>query len=161
MGPNIYCFGTCRGVRVRKYRGLRMPREEIAFTPRPELHSHSQIFWYGQSIFCLPHWPNFSDIFDSRLHWGSVVREKYVANFANFQYWNMNRVKKSKNVHMYVIYEWSLVLAQRVSIIISFSIFWTLPAGTLKKLHCAAKGLTHTLLQRTLYSKETLCFWRA
>ena len=49
--------------------GTWTPREEIAFTARP----HSQIFRYGRSIFCLPHWPNFSDIFDLCLHWVSVV----------------------------------------------------------------------------------------
>ena len=54
--------------------GLRTPREEIAFTEWPKIHSHSQIFKYGQSIFCLPHRPNFSDIFDLWLHWMSVVR---------------------------------------------------------------------------------------
>ena len=54
--------------------GLRTPREEIAFTARPKIHSHSQIFRYGGSIFCLPHRPNFSDIFDLSLHWVSVVR---------------------------------------------------------------------------------------
>ena len=55
------------------------PREEIAFTARPKIHSHSQIFRYGQSIFCLPHQPNFSDIFDLCLHWVSVVRERIYA----------------------------------------------------------------------------------
>ena len=54
--------------------GLRTPREEIAFTARPKIHSHSQIFRYGGSIFCLSHRPNFSDIFDLCLHWVSVVR---------------------------------------------------------------------------------------
>ena len=54
--------------------GLRTPREEKAFTARPKIHSHSQIFRYGQSIFCLPLRPNFSDIFDLCLHWKSVVR---------------------------------------------------------------------------------------
>ena len=54
--------------------GLRTPREEIAFTARPKTHSHSQIFRYGQSIFCLPHRPKFSDFFDLCLHWVSVVR---------------------------------------------------------------------------------------
>merc|ERR1719203_1490402 len=53
--------------------GLRTPREEMAFTARPKIHSHSQIFRYGGSIFCLPHRPNFSDIFDFCLHWLSVV----------------------------------------------------------------------------------------
>ena len=54
--------------------GLRTPREEMAFTAQPKIHSHSQIFRYGESIFCLPHRPNFSDIFDLCLHWVSVVR---------------------------------------------------------------------------------------
>ena len=53
--------------------GLRTPYEEIAFTARTKIHSHSQIFSYGQSIFCLPNRPNFSDIFDLCLHWLSVV----------------------------------------------------------------------------------------
>ena len=44
-------------------------REEIAFTARPKIHSHTQIFRYGRNIFCLPHRPNFSDIFDLSLHW--------------------------------------------------------------------------------------------
>ena len=53
--------------------GLRTPREKIAFTAWPKIQSQSQIFWYGQSIFCLPHRPNFSDIFNLCLHWVSVV----------------------------------------------------------------------------------------
>ena len=56
------------------WHGLRTPREEIAFTAQPKIHSHSQIFRYSQSIFCLPHRHNFSDIFDWCLHWVSVVR---------------------------------------------------------------------------------------
>ena len=55
--------------------GLRTPREEIAFTARPKIHSHSQIFRYGRSIFCLPHRPDFSDIFDLCHHRVSVVHE--------------------------------------------------------------------------------------
>ena len=57
--------------------GLRTPREEIAFTARPKIHSHSQIFRYGRSIFCLPHRPKFSDFFDLCLHWVSIVRGLY------------------------------------------------------------------------------------
>ena len=53
--------------------GLRMPTEEIAFTAWPKIHSHSQIFWYGRSICCLPHRTNFSDIFELCLHWVSLV----------------------------------------------------------------------------------------
>ena len=54
--------------------GLRTPREEIAFTARPKIQSQSQTFRYSQSIFCLPYWTIFSDIFDLCLHWVSVVR---------------------------------------------------------------------------------------
>ena len=59
--------------------GLRTPREEIVFTARPRIQSQSQIFRYGRSIFCLPHWPHFSDIFDLCLHWKSVVRGTKIA----------------------------------------------------------------------------------
>ena len=55
--------------------GLGTPRVEISFTARPKIQSQSQIFKYGGSIFCLPHRPNFSDIFDLCLHWVSVVRD--------------------------------------------------------------------------------------
>ena len=53
---------------------LRTLGEEIAFTERPKIHSHSQTFRSGWSIFCLPHRPKFSDFFDLCLHWVSVVR---------------------------------------------------------------------------------------
>ena len=39
-----------------------------------EHHTTAQIFRYGGSIFCLPHRPIFSDIFDLCLHWVSIVR---------------------------------------------------------------------------------------
>ena len=55
--------------------GLGTPGEEIAFATRPKIHSHSQIFRYDRSIFCLPHRPKFSDFFDLYLHWVSVVRD--------------------------------------------------------------------------------------
>ena len=53
--------------------GPRTPGEEIAFTTRLKIHSHYHIFRYGRIIFCLPHWPKFSDFFDLCLHWVSVV----------------------------------------------------------------------------------------
>ena len=37
--------------------GLQTLGEEIAFTARLKINSQSQIFWYCQSIFCLPHQP--------------------------------------------------------------------------------------------------------
>ena len=60
------------------WHGLRTLREDIAFTARPKIHSHAQIFRYGRSIFCLPHQPNFSDIFDLCLHWVSVAVERII-----------------------------------------------------------------------------------
>ena len=45
-------------------RNLAKKKKNWALTPnngcpaRPKIHSHSQIFKYGGSIFCLPHWPN-------------------------------------------------------------------------------------------------------
>ena len=53
---------------------IRTPRAEIAFTAWPKIHSHFQIFRYCRSILCLPHRPNFSDIFDLCPYWMSVVR---------------------------------------------------------------------------------------
>ena len=70
-----------RDVQVVLVHGLRTPRDEIVFTAWPKIQSQSQIFRYSQSRFCLPHRPNFSDIFDLCLHWVSVVREK-MYNFA-------------------------------------------------------------------------------
>ena len=53
--------------------GLWTPREIIAFTARLIIQFQFQIFRYSQSIFCWPHWPNFSDIFDLCPHWVSAV----------------------------------------------------------------------------------------
>ena len=39
--------------------GLRTPTEEIVFAARLKIHSHSKIFSYSRSIFCLPHRPKF------------------------------------------------------------------------------------------------------
>ena len=60
--------------RMAPVHGLGMASEEIVFAARPKIQSQSQIFRYGQSIFCLSHRPNFSHIFDLCLHWVSVVR---------------------------------------------------------------------------------------
>ena len=64
--------------------GLRTPREKIVFTARPKIHSHSQIFRYGRSIFFLPQRPNFSDIFDLCLHWVSVVHGAEYLSYVKF-----------------------------------------------------------------------------
>ena len=66
-GTLLYQLGGIR------YHRLRTPREEIAITAWPKIQSQSQILWYAGSIFCVPHRPNFSDIFDLCLHWVSVV----------------------------------------------------------------------------------------
>ena len=39
--------------------GLRTPGEEIAFTTRPKIHSHSQIFRYTEAYFVCHIGPNF------------------------------------------------------------------------------------------------------
>ena len=64
----------CAELAISWKHGLRTPVEEIAFTARQKIKSLSQIFRYGQSIFCLPHRPRISDFFDLCLHWVSVVR---------------------------------------------------------------------------------------
>ena len=75
---------------IRNYHGLRTPREEIALTALPRIQSQSQIFRYGRSIFCLPHRPNFSDIFDLCLHWVSVVRGNYL--LASYKVWTFSHI---------------------------------------------------------------------
>ena len=83
------------------WHGLRTPREQIAFIARPKIQSQSQIFRYGGSIFCLPHRPNFSDIFDLCLHWVSVVRGWWYE-----QVEQLGTNLKSKNKHWNNIYPW-------------------------------------------------------
>ena len=63
--------------------GLRTPDEEITFTARPKIHSHSQVFRYSQSTFCLPYRFKFSDFFVLCLHWVSVVSAIRHAEFAS------------------------------------------------------------------------------
>ena len=41
------------------------------------IKSQSQIFRYDRGIFCLPHWPKFSDLFDLCLHWVFLVRADF------------------------------------------------------------------------------------
>jgi hypothetical protein len=80
-----------------RYHGLRTTGKEIAFTTRPKVNSHSQIFKYGRSIFCLPHQPKFSDFFDLCFHWVSVVRGRYAhrkvaslaVNWSTIQFWKL------------------------------------------------------------------------
>ena len=78
IGFWTYYFLSCCNGQIHE---LRTPREEIAFTAWPKIQSKSQIFKYSRSIFCVPHRPNFSDIFDLCLHWVSVVRESWDISF--------------------------------------------------------------------------------
>jgi hypothetical protein len=88
--------------RVALRHGLRTPREEIAFTARPKIHSHSQIFRYAGSIFCLPHRPIFSDIFDLCLHWVSVVRVViYESQVKIHILWEGHKIWR-KNLHLFL-----------------------------------------------------------
>ena len=48
-------------------------RDEITFTAQPKIQSQPQLFRYGRSIFCLPHWPTFSDIFSLCLNIYSFI----------------------------------------------------------------------------------------
>ena len=89
----------------RRMHGLRTLREEIAFTARPKIHSHSQIYRYGRSIFCLPHWPNFSDIFDLCLHWVSVVRGFIIAFLLKFRF-NNHYHRLNKTFEFIITYEY-------------------------------------------------------
>ena len=59
---------------IRSFHRLWTPCKVITFSARPKINTHSQIFRYAQSIFCLRHWPKFSDFFDLCLHWVFVVR---------------------------------------------------------------------------------------
>ena len=54
----------------RRVHGLRTPGEEMVITAWPKINSQSQIFRYGQSIFCLPHQPKFLYFFDLCLQLG-------------------------------------------------------------------------------------------
>ena len=67
---------------------LQMPWDEVVFTKWRKIHSHSQIFRYGRSIFCLPHWPKLSYFFDLCLHFTSVVRGLSLSWGEIQWYWN-------------------------------------------------------------------------
>ena len=86
----------CLVLIVQPSHGLWTPREKIAFTARPKIQSQSQIFRYGRSIFCLPHRPNFSDIFDLCLHWVFVVREP--SNMMHDERTNRSEICTSEDV---------------------------------------------------------------
>ena len=94
---------------------LQTPREEIAITARPKIHSHSQIFRYGRSIFCLPHRPHFSDIFDLCLLWVSVVRASVsLHNIQGFRHWLLHStfwfVTAIKIVHIWYKKRWESII---------------------------------------------------
>ena len=68
----IWIFFAISSYPFLTWHRLRTAREEITFTAWLKTHSHSQIFRHSQSLFCLPHRPKFSGIFDLWLHWVSV-----------------------------------------------------------------------------------------
>ena len=77
-----------------------------------EIHSHSQIFWYGRSIFCLPHRPKSSGFFDLCLHWVSVVRAyihvyytKFIKEISLIEL--INLINSSWNLKFSYISRWS------------------------------------------------------
>ena len=89
-------------------------REEIVVTARPKIISQSQIFRYGERIFCLPHRPKFSDFFDLRLHWASVVRGS--SHF--FVFWKNSRYQKYilKSTELCYIWFFSSTIKEQRSI---------------------------------------------
>ena len=86
--------------------GLRTPREKIAFTARPKIQSQSQIFRYGDSIFCLPHRPKFPGFFGFCLHWvsvggtkGKMQKNQYIVlAMLNKPFWSKNWLKFEKGL---------------------------------------------------------------
>ena len=64
---------------------------------QPKIQSRSQIFRYGQSIFCLPHRPKFSDKIYLCLHWVSVVPEFGHKTLLNLSSKKKGRRKSSKS----------------------------------------------------------------
>ena len=113
-------YGVWNSVINSTKHGLRKSREEIAFTARPKIKSQSQIFRYGQSIFCLPHRPKISDFFDLRFHWVSVVRGYAGCILINFEEkfptaclfsWNRKEISPStfikstiSTLHLYLVH---------------------------------------------------------
>ena len=85
---------------------LRMPGEEIAFTAWPKINSHSQIYRYGQSIFCLPHRPKFSCLFDLCLHWVSVVQSMTEAVFLTLGWRRRSHLKKNRPLAQGISRSW-------------------------------------------------------
>ena len=103
--------------RIHVYPGLPTLREEIAFTAWPKIQSQSQIFKYGRSIFCLPHQPNFSDIFDLCLHWVSVVRGLVELDYCNPTYTNLPKVHVMQDPFWHLIYNSLIALLLHFNLI--------------------------------------------
>ena len=78
LETNACIFIITSRARLWWYHGLRTSDEEIAFTARPKINSHSQIFRYGRKhILPATSAQIFSDFFDLCLYWVSVVRALY------------------------------------------------------------------------------------
>ena len=92
--------------------GLRTPGEEIAFTARPKIHSHSQIFRYSRSIFYLPHRPKFSGFFDLCLHWVYLIFiHKDFTRFQNQSFWSGSQVV----LHLLLSRSWMLFALEKLA----------------------------------------------
>ena len=64
------------------YHWLWTPREDSLPCTAEKIQSQSQIFRYGQSIFCLPHRPIFSDFIALWLHWVSSDQVHFRKNWS-------------------------------------------------------------------------------
>ena len=69
--PIVFCPQIWKTKKSSKIEGNTLGILRRSFFPFNALGMPS----FNNSVFCLPHWPNFSDIFDLCLHWVSVVRE--------------------------------------------------------------------------------------
>ena len=89
LAISLRCFLE-NGALHRRAHGLRTTGEEFPFTEQPKMKSQSQSFRYGRSIFCLPHWPKFSDFFALFLHQVSAVRalEDTLTREISINQWN-------------------------------------------------------------------------
>ena len=73
-----------------------------------KIQSRSQIFRYGQSIFCLPHRPKFSDKIYLCLHWVSVVPEFGHKTLLNLSSKKKGRRKSSKSYQFSKEQKWQI-----------------------------------------------------
>ena len=140
LSLNLICFANSHG--------LRTPGQKIAFSARPKIHSHSQIFRYGGRTFCLPHRPEFSGFFDFSLHWVSIVRaNSYFFHSLRYIMWSNSKVA----LLFYQIESWM----NGISILLS-KLFW--PTAR-KKFSSDREKLLRSLEQFIQSVKGQKNFW--